>query len=345
MKRVRALVVDGRGAAAWPLPALLAADARIEVAGCVQEGLEALAFLGEKEADVVVMDLGDDRYEATRRIMERRPRPIVLVAPPGEPDEVARVFKALEAGAVAGVARPLGPNGPDGQRLAAELCRVVVLMSEVKVVRRWPGRTRSAPLAAKPSAITSGVVGIGASTGGPPALQTILAGLPRDFPLPILVVQHISKGFLPGLAAWLGQTTAMQVHIAANGLQPRPGHVYFAPDDFHLELDAQGCIRLAREPQGKGLRPSVDRLFRSLAAHCGPAAIGVLLTGMGRDGAAELLSMRERGAHTIVQDRETSVIHGMPGAAVALDAAVEILPVEAIADALSRVAHHMKVHS
>lgn len=344
MKPVRVLAVDGRETSAWPLRALLAADARIEVAGCVRDGHEALAFLGEQEADVVVMDLGDDRYEATRRIMERRPRPIVLVAAAGDPDEVAMVFKALEAGAVAAVARPLAPEGLDGKRLATELCRVVVLMSEVKVVRRWPGRARGALLAsATPAA--SGVVGIGASTGGPPALQTILAGLSRDFPMPILVVQHISKGFLPGLAAWLGQTTAMQVHVAANGLRPRPGHVYFAPDDFHLELDAQGCIRLAREPHAKGLCPSVDRLFRSLAAHCGPAAVGVLLTGMGRDGAAELLTMRERGAHTIVQDRETSVIHGMPGAAVALDAAVEVLPVEAIADALSRVAKHKKVNS
>lgn len=343
-KRVRVLAVDGRATPLWPLNAILAADSRVDVVGCVDDGNSALAFLQRERVDVVVMDLGDDRYEATRRIMETRPVPIVLCSRAAEPGEVANVFKSLEAGAVAVVARPASPDDPAYARVASELRRMTVLMSEVKVVRRWPRRGRSALPPVEPGC-GSGVVGIGASTGGPPALQAILAALPKDFALPILIVQHISKGFLPGLAAWLDQTTALNVQIAANGLRPMPGHAYLAPDDFHLELDAAGRIRLVHDARDNTLCPSIDRMFRSIATHCGAHATGVLLTGMGRDGAAELKTLRECGAHTIAQDRDTSVVHGMPGVAIGLGAATEILPIDGIAEALRRMARQHEANT
>jgi two-component system, chemotaxis family, protein-glutamate methylesterase/glutaminase len=146
-------------------------------------------------------------------------------------------------------------------------------------------------------------------------------------------VQHITAGFLPGLASWLAQTTGIRVQIAAHGLPPHPGHVYLAPDDFHLGLQA-GRLQLTREAPESGLRPAVDVLFRSLAEQCGAQAIGVLLTGMGKDGAQGLRLMRERGATTIAQDRDSSVVFGMPGAAVRLDAATHVLPAERIGPAL-----------
>jgi len=223
------------------------------------------------------------------------------------------------------------------------LLQTVRLMSEVKVVRRW-NRSRSAAPAANgkacgTSVTTHGVrlIGIGASTGGPPVLQSILHGLPKDFPVPLLIVQHISPGFLPGMVEWLNQTTSLRVQVAAHGVVPLPGHAYVAPDDFHLGITLTGRIMLAREAPENGVRPAVAYLFRSLANHCGASAIGVLLTGMGKDGAVELKRMRDCGATTIAQDRDSSIVHGMPGEAIQLGAASLVLAADQIAGAL--IAH------
>jgi len=245
----------------------------------------------------------------------------------------------MEAGAVACVEKPIGNEHKDFEAAVANLLQTVKLMSEVRVVRRWPRREQTigawAPLPAPDRAhATVQAIGIGASTGGPPVLQTILAGLPKNFPVPVLIVQHIASGFLPGLADWLNQTTGWQVHIAAYGIQPLPGHVYLAPDDFHLGVGAGVRLVLSKEQPDNGLRPSVGYLFRSLAQVCARNAVGVLLTGMGRDGAEELKLMKDRGAFTIAQDKETSVIHGMPGEAIALQGATCVLAADKIAAAL-----------
>jgi two-component system chemotaxis response regulator CheB len=180
------------------------------------------------------------------------------------------------------------------------------------------------------------LVGIGASTGGPPVLQTLLSSLTREFPAPLLIVQHIARGFLPGMVEWLNQTTGLHVHVAAHGAQATAGHAYIAPDDFHMGVSAAGRLLLSHEPPEGGLRPSVGHLFRSLAQNIGDRAVGVLLTGMGTDGAGELKLLRDRGALTIAQDRETSVVHGMPGAAIQLGAAEHVLAPDRIAALLTR---------
>ncbi|MBW3549568.1 MAG: chemotaxis-specific protein-glutamate methyltransferase CheB [Proteobacteria bacterium] len=339
---INVLVVDDSQVMRMLLVHLLEQDPAVRVAGAVDGGPAALAFVANCLPDVVLMDIhmdGMDGFEVTRRIMEATPVPIVMCSAVTDPRAVATVFRAYEAGAVAVAEKPVAYDHPEFARLSSELLQTVKLMAEVRVVRRWP--RRPVPAAKPPKTRPPGrieAVGIGASTGGPPALQTLLGGLPKDFPAPLLVVQHISAGFLPGLAEWLSQTTALQVQIAAHGVEARPGHVYLAPDDFHLAIDAQGCLRLSRHAAESGLRPAVDHLFRSLAEHCGASAVGVLLTGMGRDGALELRTMRERGAITIAQDHATSVVYGMPGEAVALQAASQVLPIERIADALCRIA-------
>jgi two-component system chemotaxis response regulator CheB len=162
----------------------------------------------------------------------------------------------------------------------------------------------------------------------------VLSGLPKDFPVPLLIVQHIAAGFLTGLVDWLNQTTGWQVHVAAHGMTPLAGHAYLAPDDYHMGLSSSGAICLSQEPNENGLRPAVSYLFSSLAASCGAKAIGVLLTGMGKDGAVELKQMRDAGAETIAQDRESSVVHGMPGAAIQLGGATHVLPADKIAGML-----------
>jgi len=343
--KIKVLVADDSQVTRMLLVELLRTDPGIQVIGIVDDGQAALDFLGADTdpPDVVLMDIHMPRldgFEATRRIMETRPVPIIICTATSDPQELAVTFRSMEAGAVACVAKPVG-TGPDFEALRHNLLQTVRLMSEVKVVRRW-NRLRTTG-AAPPAPWTGGaktaspavrLIGIGASTGGPPVLQTILSGLPKDFPIPLLIVQHIARGFLPGMVEWLNQTTGLRVHIAAHGATPLAGHVYVAPDDFHLGIDARGRIVLAREEPENGLRPSVSYLFRSLANICGASSIGVLLTGMGKDGAAELRAMRNRGAHTIAQDRDSSIVHGMPGEAIKLSAAAQVLPADKIADAL-----------
>ncbi len=166
-------------------------------------------------------------------------------------------------------------------------------------------------------------------------LQTIFSQLPRDFALPLLVVQHITPGFVSGLADWLTQASGVPTHLAAHGVVPLPGHAYLAPDDCHLGWEPSGRLALSKADKESGLRPAVSFLFRSVADAVGAAAIGVLLTGMGKDGAAELKQLKQRGAVTIVQDKASCVVNGMPGEAVLLNAADYVLPPDKIAAALA----------
>jgi two-component system chemotaxis response regulator CheB len=344
------LVVDDSAVMRLHLVNLLESDPQLRVLGTVNDGAAALNFIQEKRPDVVLMDIhmpGMDGFETTRRIMETLPMPIVICSATTDTRAVVTTFRMMEAGAVACIEKPVGREHPDFEAMAAALRETVKLMAEVKVVKRW-ARTRSTVPALSPTTKNGfpesiRCVGIGASTGGPPVLQTILEGLPKDFPAPILIVQHIAQGFLPGLAEWLNQTTSLQVQIAAHGAMPLPGHVYLAPDMFHMGLHANGSILLTREEPDEGLRPSVAHLFRSLAEVCGPSAVGVLLTGMGKDGAAELKLMRDQGATTIAQNQETSVVHGMPGEAILRGAAVHVLPAERIAGILLAIVNRRNI--
>ena len=343
-RKIKVLVADDSQVARMLLVHLLESDPQIRVIGAVADGQSALDFVNENRPDVVLMDIhmpSMDGFEATRRIMETQPVPIIICSATTNSREMAITFRLMEAGAVACVEKPVAREHSEFEQLVANLLQTVKLMSEVKVVRRWPrSRLASAPATVarsaelKPAPAEIRVIGIGASTGGPPLLQTILAGLSKDFPAPILVVQHIALGFLPGLAEWLNQTTGLRIHIASYGISPLPGHVYLAPDDFHMGLSASGRILLTKEEPENGLRPAVSYLFRSLAEACGPNALGVLLSGMGRDGAAELKLMKDKGAITIAQDHESSVVHGMPGVAIELGGATHVLPADKISDAL-----------
>jgi two-component system chemotaxis response regulator CheB len=340
-RKISVLVVDDSKVAQMLLVHILESDPEIRVVGTVSDGQAALEFVKERAPDVILMDLhmpGMDGFETTRRIMETQPVPIIVCTATADPREVATVFRVMEVGALACVEKPVGREHADFDQIAAHLRQTVKLMSEVKVVRRW-ARARPAPtpspvsrpaeLNRAPAEIT--FIGIGASTGGPQVLQEILMSLPKAFPVPILIVQHIAHGFLPGLAEWLNQTTALQIHVGAHGALPLPGHVYLAPDDFHMGISASGRILLTKEEPQNHLRPAVSYLFRSLADACGPGAVGVLLTGMGKDGAAELKLMKDSGAVTIAQDRESSVVHGMPREAIEIGGATYVLAADKIA--------------
>ena len=343
-KPVRVLLVEDSALMREFLAHVLNADRRIEVAGYVHDGAHAVEAARRLRPDVIAMDFhmpGMNGLEATRAIMEAHPTPIVIIS--GSPGrvEAASAFHLLEAGALAVVHKPPGFDSPNHAAAAKELTQTIKLMAEVKVVRRWARREAAKPGAKlpEPALLRAQVelVAIGASTGGPVVLRTILAGLPKDFRVPILIVQHIAAGFTEGMVEWLAQSSGFAVHLASDREVPMPGHAYIAPDGCHLKLAQDRRLALHAGAAENGHLPSVSSLFRSVADVLGARAVGILLTGMGKDGARELKLMRDCGAITIAQNLDSSIIHGMPGAAIALDAASQVLGPAEIALALAEL--------
>lgn len=347
-EKIRVLIVDDSAVARNVLTHVLESDPRLQVVGTASNGDEAVDAVNQKKPDVVTMDYHMPRMNglnATRKIMESHPLPIVIVSATTSRDEVAVAHSLLEAGALAVVEKPAGPGHPRHEAMVRELVQTVRLMAEVKVVKRWPrrgGGVASAPARAaaelKPLPDDVRLVAIGASTGGPLVLQAILSALPRNFPAPIAIVQHISTGFTHGLVAWLAQSSGVPVHVAKHGERLLPGHAYIAPDELHMTVTRDGHVSLGRDAPEHGHRPAVSPLFRSVAQTLGRNAIGILLTGMGKDGAEELKLLRDKGALTIAQDRQSSVVHGMPGEAIHLDAASHVLSPPEISAALAKLA-------
>lgn len=352
--RTKVLIVDDSRVAREYLTHILAEHPRIEVLDAVATGEAAVAYVEQRRPDIVLMDLhlpGIDGFEATRRIMASAAVPVVVCTAGTSFHEVRTAMEAISAGALAAVRKPAGPLDRNADADAAALVSTLILMAEVRVVRRWrrpaespgPDGARGSvvhpePQLQPPAAAPRGVdlVAIGASTGGPPALAAILSRLPADFAAPVLVVQHITAGFTEGFAGWLGGESQMPVRVAQDGERPQRGHVYVAGDAGHLRLDAGGRLVVAADGPAQAPCPSVGALFDSVAQRCGRRAVGVLLTGMGRDGARELGAMARAGALTIAQDEASSVVFGMPGEAIRLGAAQLILPPAAIADQLVR---------
>lgn len=335
---VRVLVVEDSPVVRQLLVQVLENDPCVRVVGTAANGLEALAAVERVRPDVLTMDIHMPRLDglaATRRIMQHHPVPIVIVSGVVV-DDIGATFDALSAGALAFVPCPPGPGHPRHEAGAAELVRTVRLMSEVRVVRRTPAREATREEAEPP--VRGGkvrVVAIGASTGGPQALLQILAALPHPYPIPIAIVQHMAPGFIGAMVQWLNRVVRVKVILATHGATARPGHAYMAPDGYQMGISRQGQITLHDAPGENGLRPSVSHLFRSVLESFGGAAGVVLLSGMGNDGAAELVALRSLGAFTLVQDCGSSVVYGMAEAAVRLDACVRTAPPEEIALALS----------
>ncbi len=333
---IRVLVAEDSATVREYLVYLLSEDSSLEVVGTARDGLEVVEQAQRLKPDVIVMDIHMPRMnglEATRQIMECVPTPIVIVSASTSREEVGLTFEALKAGALTVMDKPGGPDHPRHAESSRRLVETVRLMAEVKVVRRWPRRERPAP-PSPPSAKSDRkirLIAVGASTGGPQVVAEILAKLPRDLGVPILIVQHIAPGFTEGLAEWLGQMTPLAVKVAEAGESVRSGTVYIARDGFQMGITRDGRIRLAKEMAQDGLCPSASYLFQSVAEAYGRSAIGILLTGMGRDGAASLMRLREAGGVTIAQNEETSVIFGMPREAIRLGAAEYVLSPEQIA--------------
>lgn len=328
----------------------LSRDPQIEIAGVAANGAEAVELAQGARPDVLTMDVNMpvlDGLEATRRIMSRSPLPIVVVSASARPEEVELTFRAMEAGAVAVLEKPHGPGHPEHEAMVARIVQTVKLMSALKGaswlgrgVLREPAQAPSAPIpppalqGAKAHGTGSPLVAIATSTGGPPALQRLLSQLPKSFRAPVLVVQHMTPGFIDGMIRWLQPSSALELRVARDKEPVLPGKVYFAPDQFHMGVCPERNIVLSSAAAEHGVRPSGSFLFRSVAEGCGAGSVGVVLTGMGSDGALELGLMRKQGALTIAQDAATSVVHGMPGQAIRLGSAALVLGLDQIAPAI-----------
>jgi two-component system, chemotaxis family, protein-glutamate methylesterase/glutaminase len=325
----RILVCEDSETYARGLTRFLQTDGELEVVAVCASGEQALEAVPRLTPDLVTMDLelsGMDGVRAVEEIMRSHAVPILVLSAHGNTGS-PRVAEALEAGAVEAVSKAgLRLDDPDGDA-AVELRRRVGRLAR-RGVRR--GLAPARPPRGHPT-----VVGVCASTGGPRALVAVLSQLPAEFPLPVLVVQHITAGFLDGLIDWLDDSVPLPVALAEGGQDLRPG-VWFAPDDAHLTLEPEMTLTLDGETVAGQHRPSANLLLNSLASAAGPGAVGVVLTGMGQDGREGVEAILERGGSVIAQDEASSAVYGMPKAAA--DAGADVVPLSRIAGTLGRLA-------
>ncbi len=339
---IRALVVDDSAVGRELVCAILESDPEMVVIDRATNGAQAAERVLRHGPDVVTMDIsmpGMDGFEATRHIMENRPTPIVLVTTLGRPEEIRRSIKVMEAGALTAVPRPVGPAHPDFGAQAAALIATVKAMVGVKLVKRRPsgvdGDTREATSSIRRAAAIE-VIGIAVSTGGPAALAHLLPELHTGLP-PILIAQHISRGFDRQLAEYLDTLTDLDVALAQDREHLSHGSVRIAPHDRHIGIAREGRTWLDTGPPVRGYRPSGTVLFRSLAAS-GMRSAGVILTGMGEDGVEGLHQLRAAGGVVLAQDEATSMAFSMPDTAIRAGVVDHVVPLDDIPRALAMLA-------
>jgi two-component system, chemotaxis family, protein-glutamate methylesterase/glutaminase len=347
MKSIRVLVVEDSLTVRKYLCEVLASDPELEIVGEASDGRDAIELCQQLRPDVVTMDMVlpvMTGLAATEYIMAHRPTPILVVSASTNRGELFKTYDALAAGAVDVLEKPIG-NEPDAV-WERKFLSTVKLIARIPVITHPRARLGSLgrthlplPTLPVPGTRRGKVIAIGASTGGPGAIVEVLRALPAPCPVPILLVLHIGEPFGSAFAEWLNHQSAHRVAYARDGevLSGREGWVLMAPPDRHLIVRG-GRTALSTGEERHSCRPSVDVLFESVARDYGASAIAVLLTGMGRDGAAGLLEIRRAGGATIAQDEATSVVYGMPREAVLLGAAEQVLALADIGPALAAVA-------
>lgn len=345
-KDIKVLIVEDSPVVQDLMKHIINSDPQLEVIAVASDGEEALAATKKYKPDVITMDLTMpkmDGIRATQLIMETCATPIVIVTGSNQATVVSHSAEMIHAGALAVHLRPHGIGHPDHEAESRKLINTLKLMAEVRVVTRVKHKTSpdkdradSVFYGAKDfNPVLFDVVAIGVSTGGPPLLQKLISGLPKDLSVPVLIVQHMAPNFVTGFAEWLSKSCGFPVHVAAHGDSLLEGHAYLAPDSIHMTVNSNRRISLVDDDCDGGHKPSVSHLFNSVANVYGKRAIGILLTGMGKDGAAELKLMRDKGAITIAQNMESCAVFGMPGEAIRLDGAKYIFSPEEIIEFLS----------
>lgn len=342
---IKVLIVEDSFVCAEIIKHILESDPQIKVVGQARDGLEATELVPLLRPDIITMDIHMPRmngFEATEHIMAYNPTPILIVSSSIRDRDTELAFKATQVGALDVIEKPDPAIWESFAQIGNELIQKVKFLSKVRVITHIRGkRSRREPTSAGGATerhatlrVEAGIVVIGASTGGPQALAKVVGALPKDYPLPIVVGQHISDGFLPGFLNWLSTVSRIPVVEARAKEEALPGKVYVSPTSKHLTIVEPGVFELVPPLPGQFYNPSIDLLFSSAANVFRAGTIGVLLTGMGSDGAKGLKKIFDLGGHTIAQDEESCVVFGMPKAAIDLGAAREVLPIEEIGERL-----------
>jgi len=322
----RILIVDDSATARLAMRRALETEPGLSVVAEASSRRLALAALEQVGADLVILDVhlrDEDGVDLAAEIMQISPRPILIVTGI-DPDSPTLAFRALEAGALDVLAKLPSDADPAYEPLRRRLVRTVRALAEVPVVTRRRRRAPVRPVVPSPSPRRPrrpGVVVVGASTGGPPVLEQLLRDLAAPLPVPVVVVQHIAAGFVQGLASWLSNTTGHPTVVCHGATVLEPGAVYFAPDGLHLAFSGPRLVSVDDSPPRGFHKPAIDRLFETAALHAGADVVGVLLTGMGQDGAAGLAALRQAGAATVAQEPSTCIVGSMPSAAIKRGAA------------------------
>lgn len=349
---IKVFLVEDSPVALEVLHKLLKSSPQVTVVGTARNGKEALALIPKLQPNVICTDLhmaGMDGLELTQQVMAKYPIPILVISNSVQADDTNNIFRVLQAGALDIFPKPTTGRESDYEQVKAQLISKIEVLSGVSVFTKplklpTAVETRKSVSVGKSSWVGATVEGannatsairmvaVGASTGGPQALQKLFSQLPSHFPVPVICTQHISEGFLPGLVNWLATECQVKVKIAQDGETPSAGTIYFAPEKSHLELNSLGKLTL-NPATGivDGHCPSVTVMFKSAAQFYGKGMMGVLLTGMGRDGATGMQAIAQAGGTTIAQDEASSIVFGMPKEAIALGAVQHILPIQNIA--------------
>ncbi len=341
-KMIRVLIVDDSHTTNQLLARYIGAEGDMEVVGIAFNGLEAIEKVSQLKPDIVVMDVSMpvmNGFEATKEIMQENPTPILLISSVWNLTDIKIALKGMGIGALSALEKPRGVGHPDFRRQMDDLIEHVRLLSKIKAIRRFKDTKEMEVLQKLESAGIDErafkLVVIGASTGGPPVLSEILEELPLDYPLPILVVQHMSKGFMENFVSWLRVHCVLNVKIAVDGELLQGGNVYFGEDSHHLTIE-NGRVKFRSEEPGDAFVPSASKLFSSAAGYRPKETVAIILTGMGKDGASEMKLLNERGAFTIAQNAESSVVFGMAQEAIKLGGVDIVLSPKEIKEVLHK---------
>lgn len=338
LRKVRVLLVDDSPVVRAIVRDMLETDPEIEIAGEAEDGRRCVEAARLLKPDLILMDVimpGMDGLAATEAVMDEIPTPVLIFSTVAQDREVNTAFRAIQLGALDVMEKPALPSPSEYERIREDLTTKVKLLSRVKVMRQ-ARRPPPGPRVVRPrlvGATSQRLVAVASSAGGPRALSILFQGFPSGIAAPLVVVQHIADGFLHGLIQWLQSVSEVPIQVALPGDRIEPGRAYFAPSGHHLEVRG-GVLALSDDPPLWGCRPAADILFKSVAENYGERAVGVVLTGMGRDGAEGLKRIRKGGGATFAQDESTSLVFGMPRAAIESGGAERVLPLPEIAPAV-----------
>lgn len=346
---INILIVDDSDTEVIMLKHIFENEADMYVIGVAKNGEEAVELAVKLKPDLITMDINMpvmNGLEATQLIMAKQPTPIVVISSTINNKELDNSFCALQAGALSVLQKPSDITNRTFEKQRNEIISTIRNMAEIKVISRRVHTIKNfnqdliTSHHATTKLVNYEIIALGSSVGGPQALMTILEKLPKNFPVPIVIVQHMLSGFISSFSKWLNEKTQLTIKEAEDNEPLLSGRVYLAPDNYHLEINrisGKLCTRLVTGALVSGFCPSITVLLKSIAKTCGKSAIGVLLTGMGEDGAEGLLELKHREGHTLIQDKKSSIVFGMAKAALALDAVDTVVDLVNIADYLTKI--------